>query len=143
VQNIVLDGPSELDSSLSLENELCAWNCIANECERLIAALPAITDQATIQAEKLRKSAICSASWDWDHAGAGTTVAEALLVAEKREVLAATRDRVRHFAKVSKAIGKVTTVLLPPTQSLISATTFESSDAEGTSGIHTFTVDFS
>jgi Rubisco LSMT substrate-binding/SET domain len=143
VRNIVLDGPSELDSSLSLENELCAWNCIANECERLIAALPAITDQATIQAEKLRKSAICSASWDWDHAGAGTTAAEALLVAEKREVLAATRDRVRHFAKVSKAIGKVTTVLLPPTQSLISATTFESSDAEGTSGIHTFTVDFS
>jgi hypothetical protein len=143
VRNLVLDGPRELGSCLSLENELCAWNCVAHECERLIAALPAVKDLAAVEAEKLRKRAICSASWDWNLAGSGSTVAEALLVAERREVLAATRDRVRHYAKVSKAIGRITTVLLPPTQSLLSATIFESSDAEGTSGIHTFTVDFS
>jgi hypothetical protein len=131
----------QITSSISLENELSVWRCIEEECERQIAALPEVTDEAAAGARSLRKHHICSAPWDWKRAGYGATVAEALFVAEKCDILTITLERVRHFTKVSKAIGHVTTVLLPPTQSLVSATIYPGSAGDGNSGVHMFSLD--
>lgn len=124
---------------LSLENEILAWQCVAAECARMIKRLPKIAAAALDEVEKLREETICSAVWEWDKVGKGETLGEALFVAERREVLEATKARMEHFADVSAKIGTVTTVLLPPTQSLLSATVFDGLSAgDCTSGVRSY-----
>jgi hypothetical protein len=137
----VLRSREALRRPLSLENELLAWRSISLECDRLLARLPRVSAAAAAAADELRRETICSAVWEWGAVGDGRTTGEALVVAERRDILEATRARVQHFIAVSERLGRVTTVLLPPSQSLLSTTVWEGlSPAEGTSGLTSFSL---
>lgn len=137
-----LDSDTEPRNPLSLANELLVWRAVELDCGRRLARLPKVSTQAEVAATALRKETICSAVWDWHRVGDGSTIGEAVLVAEWRDILEATRARMRHFIDVSEKLGRVTTVLLPPTQSLLSTTVWEGlSSGDGTSGISAFTID--
>lgn len=134
--------PALFRSPLSLANELLVWRAVESDCDRRLERLPRVSVEAEGAAALLREETICSAVWDWRAVGDGKTVGEALLVAESKDILEATKARMQHFIAVSEKLGRVTTVLLPPTQSLLSTTVWEGLSAgDGTSGISTFSLD--
>lgn len=125
LNSVSLSGAKGRIASLSLGNELRVWHCIAVECDRLLRKLPKPRAGILEKAMETRNERVRSAAWDWHRAGQGNTLAEALYLSQRTEVLSLTRDRVLHFARVSEAIGRVTTVLLPPSQSILSTASFD------------------
>jgi hypothetical protein len=123
--------------AISLRNELQVWESIGFHCERMLAAAPSFSKSVKAEADELRSKTICSAVWKWGVASRGS-VAEAVYFAERAEILRATVDRVRHFAHVSKAIGRPITILLPPSQNMVAAQAFGLSTREDRSGVGRF-----
>lgn len=126
---------------LSLENELAAWESVSNECRRRLDRLPRPSAAALEAVDSLRTRRFQSAAWDWTSQVPGTTLPEALFIAEREEILQATKDRVDHFIKVSTAVGRPVTVLLPPSQNVLPTTSFDPLAGLGPTGVHKFVLD--
>ncbi|KAI0562843.1 Rubisco LSMT substrate-binding protein [Gracilaria domingensis] len=107
--------------TVDLENELKAWDAILAKCHSLLAELPKFTeaDQERLSLIQARKP--CTAKWDFRQSG---SEGELLFCHERARVLRATLERVSHFSKVSQSVGRICTVLLPPSQQLLRADLF-------------------
>lgn len=125
---------------LSLENELLAWGCIYGKVRMLLdGTLTDFDDEQRAALSALIPQRPCSASWTWGECGA--SLGETLYRYESQAVLSATCDRVQHYSMISSKIGRVCTVLMPPTQSLLKTSLFGREGGEGTSGVYKFMLD--
>lgn len=115
-----------LGKALSLRNELACWAALEEHCEEMRCSPQ--SDFTVEQQNRLRSllqhapQEACSAVWEW---GIPDNDGELLYRLERSRILEATVDRLRHFANISKAVGRVCTVLMPPSQSTLRAEVFD------------------
>lgn len=115
--------------AVSLRNELEAWSVIECYCESMMKSQGGnFTDierqriAKLLQTQNDKKGDACSATWVW---GEMNSDGELLYRWERALILEETMNRVRHFARISRAIGRVCTVLLPPSQSTLRTEAFQ------------------
>lgn len=129
--------PNRLAKPLNLENELSCWHAIDEKSQQLLEDLGEFTEEEEQRLTKMYSSRPCSAIWRWCEPGSD---GELMYRYERQTILDATSKRVRHFARISSAVGRVCTVLMPPTQSLIKMDIFNDKEDKGISGIHKFFI---
>lgn len=112
----------KLDVALSLRNEVAAWRVVEKRCTELLEMTDEFSENELDRLQQIHSQG--SVSLVWQTSG---TVSDGklLLRRERARVLRSTIERVRHFIKVSLTIGRVCTVLLPPTQSVLKADAFD------------------
>ena len=124
--------------SISLQNEVAAWGAVERKCSELLHEIDAFSREELQRLDDMYSHTPCTAAWVWDEYESD---GELLYRYERHRVLNSTIERMQHFAKVSTAIGRVCTVLMPPSQSMIRADIFETGVAErDTSGVNRFSV---
>lgn len=122
---------------VGLNNELNAWHAIDVKCQALLAEAGDFTEDQQESLTKMFSKRPCSAVWRWGEEGSD---GEVMYKYERQTVLSVTSDRVRHFARISSAVGRVCTVLMPPSQSLLKADLFTGMDDTETSGVFKFAI---
>lgn len=124
--------------TISLDNELRVWKYVEEHCEHLLRDVgprEEYCEKLTATHEPL------SIAWRW---GAAQSAAEDLFHFENNQLLRATIARVRHFRTISEKVGRICTVLVPPSQSLLNASIFDVVGLDplaGGSGVDRFVVD--
>lgn len=133
------EDPKLLNRALSLQNELDCWQAIEQKCLELLEVNGEFDEQAQERLTEMYKIPNCSATWEWDKK---ECAGELMYRYERQITLTSTLERVRHFSKVSKAVGRVCTVLLPPSQSLLKTEMHSPQDVDlqGTAGIQRFLI---
>lgn len=129
--------PNRLEKPISLENELSCWHAIEEKCQQLLSELGEFSPQEQEELTEMYSKQTCSGTWVWGEEG---SAGELIYRYERQEVLRATAERVRHFAEVSSAVGRVCTVLLPPSQSLLRTDIFSGPGVKETAGVHKFFI---
>lgn len=120
---------SALSKAISLRNELEAWLIIESCCESMIKSQGGkFTDierqrvAELLQDQYDKNGDACSAVWIW---GEADSDGELLFRWERALILEEIINRVRHFAHISRTIGRVCTVLLPPSQLTLRTEAFQ------------------
>lgn len=108
--------PKQLTKPLSLSNETAAWRAIEHYCQHLMRQCGHFDDHQVDRIHELIDQPMCTEPWTW---GEADTDAELLLRYQRYRVLDDTIERVRHFTHISTTIGRVCTVLMPPSQSVL------------------------
>lgn len=129
--------PSRLYKAISLENELDAWHAIDLKCQQLLEEVGEFNDEEQETLAAMFSEHPCSAVWKWGEEG---SKGELMYRYERQSVLNATSKRVRHFAQISSAVGRVCTVLIPPSQSLLKTDLFSGMGEGETTGVHRFAI---
>lgn len=125
-------------TSIDLPNELAAWQAILDKCETLLHELPPFTTEETRILQGILEREPCTAEWNFSEP---QSAGELLYRHERTRVLEATIERASHFQNVSKSVGRVCTVLLPPSQHLLRTDLFQFvSDSIGAADIRKFDV---
>lgn len=129
---------SSLDKPLSLSNELAVWHAIEQKCTEILDEQDDFSSSEQETLKRLFSTTPCTVAWTWGEPGCD---GEILYRYEQQSVLTATLERVRHFAKISSSVGRICTVLLPPSQSLLRTDIFGAMTGhDDTSGIHKFDI---
>lgn len=127
--------PTKSDVPLSLRNEVAAWRAIENRCAELLKEIGIFSETELDHVQRIRLQG--SVSWTWGTTK-GTSDGELLFRWDRARVLQSTLERTCHFIKVSLAVGRVCTVLLPPTQSVLKADAFDSNVIMGMPDMRSF-----
>lgn len=131
------ENSDRLFKPLCLENELTTWAAVDAKCQELLNELGDFSEEEQRLLTSMFEKHPITAVWEWGQPGSR---GELLYRYERQEVLAATSERVRHFAHVSSSIGQVCTVLLPPSQSLLKTNLFSGMGDGETAGVHRFDI---
>lgn len=129
--------PDRLTKPLSLENELSCWHAIDEKSQQLLNDLEEFNEEEQQRLSEIYSTRPCSAMWRWSEPGSD---GELIYRYERRTILNATSERVRHFARISSAVGRVCTVLMPPTQSILKMDIFNDKEDKERSGLHKFFI---
>lgn len=129
--------PSRLCKAISLENELDAWRAIDVKCQQLLQEAGGFNHEEQETLTAMYSEHPCSAVWRWGEEG---SKGELMYRYERQTILSATSERVRHFAQISSAVGRVCTVLIPPSQSLLKTDLFSGMGEGETAGVHRFAI---
>lgn len=129
--------PTQKYKPISLENELDAWYAIDKKCQELLEEAGDFSEEEQGLLTKMFSEHPCSAVWRWGEEG---SMGELMYKYERQAVLDATSERVRHFAQISSAVGRVCTVLMPPSQSLLKTDLFAGMEDIETTGVHRFAI---
>lgn len=133
-----ISNPNRKTKSISLENELSAWSALSRKSEELLDQTPTLSESDILHVAKLHDRRFHSAPWKWNEE---KSLGELLYIYERRKVLLDFHEMVNHYAKVSSSIGRICTVLLPPSQSLIKTDVFTSAlPTTDLLGIHKFVL---
>ncbi|PXF48558.1 SET domain-containing protein 4 [Gracilariopsis chorda] len=124
--------------TIDLGNELAVWQAVREKCEALLRELPPFTAEEHNTLGRILGRCPCTAAWDFTRP---QSEGEVLYRYERGRVLRGTIERVAHFAQVSKSVGRICTVLLPPSQQLLRAEHFHFAQKEtGTADIRMFEI---
>lgn len=129
--------PDRLTRPLNLENELSCWFAIDEKCQQLLNELGEFTEEEQQRLTDMYSTRPCSAVWKWCEQGSD---GELMYRYERQTALSTISERVRHFSHISSAVGRVCTVLMPPTQSLLKTDAFNDIGGNETSGVHKFLI---
>lgn len=122
--------------ALSLRNEIRAWKMVENRCLELLE----VSGLSEKSSEGVQSFSSCdSVSWDWKDTS-GSSDGIVFLQRERAHVLKSTIERARHFTEVSLAVGRICTVLLPPTQSVLRANAFDTNVFSGMPDMRFFQI---
>lgn len=138
IRSTFIQDPKKETKSVSLRNELAVWKEIEKKSSSLLAENGSFDEKEQQRLEAMYENSPCTAPFVWGESGSD---GELVYRYERQQVLSATISRVQHFASVSSAIGRVCTVLMPPSQSLLRADVFETIlGNRDTSGVHSFSI---
>lgn len=136
-QSELMENPKRLYKPLSLENELSTWASISAKCEQLLDELGDFSLEEQEELTMIFGKHPCSVAWQW---GQPASRGELLYRYERQNVLGATMERVKHFAHISSSVGRICTVLVPPSQSLLKTDLFSGMGNSETAGVHRFSI---
>ncbi|CAN8073328.1 unnamed protein product [Agarophyton chilense] len=108
--------------AIDMKNELKAWDAVLEKCHSLRGDLPMFTEAEQQRLNKILECKPCTAAWDYEKPHSD---GELLYCHERGRVLQATMERVSHFSKVSKSVGRICTVLVPPSQQFLRTDLFQ------------------
>lgn len=132
------ESPNRKSKSICLANELDVWKVIEEKCNAILDLAEPFTNTEQERLTALYAHHPCTASWSFGTKGSD---GELLYRYERQTVLSSTLERVQHYIRVSSSVGRICTVLVPPSQSLLRADLFESVNEEvDTSSIRRFAI---